>query len=41
MKLGILAAGIVAMASAFSAGAATTVVDLGSYTLSYDDATWS
>ena len=39
MKLGILAAGIVAMASAFSAGAATTVVDLGSYTLSYDDAT--
>lgn len=39
MKLRTLAAGVVAMASIFSAGAATTVVDLGNYSLTYDDAT--
>jgi hypothetical protein len=39
MKIKILAAGVVALSCAFSAGAATKVANLGSYTLTYDDAT--
>jgi hypothetical protein len=39
MKFGTYTAGVVAMLSIFSAGAAPTVVDLGNYSLTYDDAT--